>query len=307
MTQIICIGEPLFELNEQESGLFLPGYGGDTANCAVAAARQGASVAYLTRLGDDLFGRQFMALWAAEGIDTSAVRLHRGEDTGVYFVTHRNDGHHFTYRRANSAASRMTADDLSPEFIGSAQALHVSGISQAISTSARHAISKAITMARTGNTLVSYDTNLRTQLWPLAQARTVIHEAMSHCDIALPSLDDARQLTGLESPDAISDFYLELGPDLVALTMGSNGTLVSTPDQRELIAPFPVDAVDATAAGDTFDGAFLAHYLRSHDPFEAARIANAAAALSTLGYGAVAPMPDWPQTQAFVTERLGIN
>ncbi|MGE3927426.1 MAG: PfkB family carbohydrate kinase, partial [Lautropia sp.] len=74
--------------------------------------------------------------------------------------------------------------------------------------------------------------------------------------------------------------------------LGRAGTLVATPDRRERVPVRPVDAVDATAAGDTFDGAFLAELLRGADPFAAARHANAAAALSTLGYGAVAPMPD---------------
>ena len=125
---------------------------------------------------------------------------------------------------------------------------------------------------------------------------------MAQCDIALPGLDDAKDLTGLKDPDAIVDFYQSLGPRIVALTLGSKGTLVATEDQRELVPVTPVDAVDATAAGDTFDGSFLSQLVAGKSPFEAARYANAAAALSTLGYGAVAPMPTHDRVEAFLAE-----
>jgi 2-dehydro-3-deoxygluconokinase len=303
MPEIFCIGEPLFEFNQQDDGRYLPGFGGDTANCAVAAARQGASVGYFTRLGADTFGRDWMQLWQQEGIQTSSVLIQQDGQTGIYFVTHGDNGHEFSYRRAGSAASQMTPADLPKESIRAAQILHVSGISQAISPSASSTVTEAISIARDADTLVSYDTNLRTQLWPLDQAREVIHDSMSRCDIALPSLDDAAALTGLDRADEMADFYLSLGARIVALTMGRDGTLVATAEKRQQIAPYPVDAVDATAAGDTFDGAFLAHYLRSKDPFEAARFANAAAALSTQGFGAVAPMPTRAQVDHFLATR----
>ncbi len=87
---------------------------------------------------------------------------------------------------------------------------------------------------------------------------------------------------------------------IVALTLGAAGTLVATPAERQLIAGRKVDAVDATGAGDTFDGAFLAELAAGRDPFMAADYANAAAALSTMGYGAVAPMPRREQVEAFL-------
>ena len=122
------------------------------------------------------------------------------------------------------------------------------------------------------------------------------------CHIALPGLEDARILTGLEAPEAIADFYLGLGSEIVVLTLGPEGALVATGGERRLIAGRKVAAVDATAAGDTFDGAFLAEYLRGADPFRAAAYANAAAALSTQGYGAVAPMPARLQVMAFLEQ-----
>ena len=114
---------------------------------------------------------------------------------------------------------------------------------------------------------------------------------MRSCDIALPGLDDGQALTGHGDPDAIVDFYLRLGASVVVLKLGKEGAIAATAKRRERIAGHRVAAVDATGAGDCFDGAFLAEYVQRGDPFAAARFANVAAALSTLGYGAVAPLP----------------
>jgi 2-dehydro-3-deoxygluconokinase len=146
-------------------------------------------------------------------------------------------------------------------------------------------------MARASGVKVSYDTNLRLRLWELGTARAEIHATIPLCDVALPSLDDSRTLTGLSTADEIADFYLELGAPLVALKMGSAGALLALPGRRIRIAPHRVEALDATGAGDTFDGAFLSRLLEGDDPETAARYANVAAALSTRGYGAVTPIP----------------
>ena len=296
---IIAIGEPLFALNQaSEETVFRPGHGGDTSNCVIAAARQGARTGYVTAIGADQFGESFLKLWAAEGVDTSAVKRSETAHTGLYFVTHGPAGHVFSYMRAGSAASRLTADDVPAELIKGAKVLHASGISQAISSSAADAVFSAMRMARAAGVLVSYDTNLRLRLWPLDRARAVIHAAAGLADILRPGLDDATHLTGLADPDRIVDFYLGLGPKIVALTLGAEGALIATPERRERLAPVKARLVDATGAGDVFDGAFLAEYLRTGDAFAAGRYANVAAALSTEGYGAVAPMPRRVQVEA---------
>lgn len=296
---IVCLGEPLVEFNQiDDKGHYLFGHGGDTSNCAIAAARAGASVGYITALGQDEFGDSFMRLWAENGVDESQVSRRADAHTGVYFVTHGPDGHVFSYLRAGSAASRMTPEQLPRDYIAGARVLHVSGISMAISASAADTVFEAIEIARNAGVLVSFDTNLRLRLWPIERARAITEAAMRKCDIALPGLEDANQLIGISDPDVIADHYLEGGAKVVALTLGQEGCLVATPDERRRVAGIKVKAVDATAAGDTFDGNFLAEYLRHGDPFEAARFANAAAALSTQGYGAVAPMPRREEVEA---------
>jgi 2-dehydro-3-deoxygluconokinase len=226
--------------------------------------------------------------------------VRRGARTGIYFVSHGPDGHAFSYYRAGSAASLVTPGEIPAEAVASARVLHVSGISQAISPSACDAVFKAIALARAAGRTVSYDTNLRLSLWPLERARAIIHAALALSDIALPGLDDARQLTGLDRPEDICDRYLAQGCAIVALTLGKDGTLVAVPGEHRHVPSRPVEAVDATGAGDTFDGAFLAQWLRTGDPFAAAAYANAAAALSTQGYGAVAPIPRRDAVEAFM-------
>ncbi|UUX51712.1 sugar kinase [Nisaea acidiphila] len=295
---LLCLGEPMLEFNQQPDGRYLAGHGGDTSNAAIAAARQGASVGYLTRIGRDPFGESFQELWEREGVDTRGVETCADGHTGIYFVTHGADGHQFSYFRAGSAASRMTPGFLPRGMISAAKILHISGISQAISESAADTVFAAIAMAKDAGVKVSFDPNLRLKLWPLDRARAMIHAAMAEADIALPGLDDAILLTGLEDPDSIADFYLELGAGIVALTLGADGCLVATPDERRRVPGRKAAAKDATGAGDTYDGSFLAEYLGTGDPLKAAEYANCAAAIATEGFGAVEPMPDRATVEA---------
>lgn len=291
---IVSLGEPLIEFNRPKEGdgrTWLQGFGGDSQNVAIAAIRQGATAGYLTSLGQDWMGDAFLDLWKSEGLDASRVTRHPTAPTGVSFVTHSAAGHKFDYLRKNSAASLMTPEGLARDYIAGAKVFHLSAIGQAISETARATCDAAIDTARAAGVKVSYDTNLRLRLWDLDTARKKIDATIARCDIALPSLDDSQQLTGLTEAEAITDYYLKLGAPLVALKMGAEGSLISTARERWRVAPHKVTAVDATGAGDTFDGAFLTRLLEGDGPEAAARYANVAAALSTTGYGAVTPIP----------------
>ena len=170
----------------------------------------------------------------------------------------------------------------------SADALHVSAISQAISASARRAVAAAIGHALKAGREVCYDTNLRLKLWPLEEARAVIFATIPGATILRPSLDDARQLLGLEDPDAIADAFLTMGARRVVLTLGADGALAATAQERHRIAPLKVITIDASGAGDAFSGAFLAEHLRGASLRNASRFANRAAALSVTRMGTIA-------------------
>ena len=109
---ILALGEAMVEFNQTGAAggrLYLQGFGGDTSNFAVAAARQGARTGYVSALGDDVYGAMLRAMWREEGVDDSGVRSDADAYTAVYFVSHDAEGHHFSFFRQGSAASRMSA------------------------------------------------------------------------------------------------------------------------------------------------------------------------------------------------------
>ena len=291
---VLAMGEALIEFNQRstDSGSYDIGYGGDTSNCAIAAARLGATAAYMTRLGADTFGRRLLDLWACEGVFTQGVVTEEGADTGVYFVTHDQVGHHFDYRRRDSAASRLAERDVNASLIARAKWLHVSGISQAISHSALGAVDCAIALAHQSGASVSYDLNFRPRLWSAQDALAAAKRVLPHCALFFPSLDEVQALTGLGSAAEVVAWAHDCGAAAVALKLGAGGCLISEGGRQEHFAPTKVRPVDATGAGDCFAGAFLSQLAAGRDHFSAARFANVAAALSTQGYGAVAPLPD---------------
>ncbi len=294
MVDILALGEPMVEFNQtggHAARTYLQGFGGDTSNALIAAARQGAKVGYLSALGNDRYAVLLRELWDAEGVDHSQVKTNADAYTAIYFVTHDDHGHHFDFFRRGSAASLMQPSDLNPELIRQAKVLHLSGISLAISESARSTCFAAIDVAKKAGVKVSFDTNLRLKLWPLDTARTAINQAIGLSDICLPSLDDVTAITGLTNPDAVVDHCLRLGAKTVALKLGSEGALLATNSSRQRIAAFACKPVDATGAGDTFGGAFIACIVSGDTLLDAGRYAAAAAALSTEGFGAVAPIP----------------
>jgi len=300
---IVALGEAMVEFNQSRDGggrTYLQGFGGDTSNVVIAAARQGARCAYLTRVGDDDFGRMCLDLWRTEGVDVSAVAIDPAAHTGVYFVRHDRDGHSFSYLRAGSAASRMQPADLPAALLQRAKYLHVSGISQAISRSATDTVREAIRVARDAGVKVAYDPNLRLKLWSLDAARDAILETIPSCDHFLPSVDDVRQISGLDDPGEIVDWCHAMGARTVVLKLGSRGCLVSDGGHRVPIAPYRVDAIDATGAGDCFDGSYLCCLAGGADAVSAARWASAAAALTTTGYGAVDPLPSASQVRQII-------
>jgi 2-dehydro-3-deoxygluconokinase len=184
--------------------------------------------------------------------------------------------------------------------IRAAKILHLSGISLAISASARETSLAAMKLARGSGTRVSFDPNLRLKLWSLEQAREGIATAMALSEIFLPSLEDVTALTGIHEVDAVIDWGHAAGAPVVVLKLGAEGAVASDGQRRERIASHAVPTVDATGAGDCFCGNLLARVAAGDTVFEAARYANAAAAVAVQGFGAVAPLPRSAQVRALL-------
>lgn len=292
--EILALGEALIEFvqitADDDRPTYRQGFGGDTSNAIIAAARQGASTGYLSAVGGDPFGDKLLALWRREGVDIAGVHTRPQDPTGVYFVQPHASGRSFSYARRGSAASLYGPKDLPEEMIRQARVLHVSALSQAVSPSLRAAVKRAAEIARAAGTLVSFDTNLRLNLWTLDTARQAIFDLLPLADIVFPSDDEAEQLTGTSDPAANIARFQSHGAT-VLFKRGAQGPVLAQ-GERRLNVPAPkVAARDSTGAGDSFAGAYLAYLLETGDPGEAARRAALVAAGTVAGLGAVDPIP----------------
>jgi 2-dehydro-3-deoxygluconokinase len=290
---IVAMGEGMVEFNQTLPGQpsYLQGFGGDTSNAIIAAARAGARTAYVSAVGDDRFGRMLHELWQQEQVGSTTIALDSTAPTGIYFVTHGAQGHEFSYRRAGSAAACMTLNAAQHAALSATRMLHLSGISLAISPHARAQCLEAIRIARAAGASICFDSNLRLKLWSLDAARAAMQEVIAQSDIFLPSLEDVTELSGLQVPEAIVQWSHTLGAKTVVLKLGAQGVLLSHDGTQTHIPALRVHAKDATGAGDCFAGNLLARMCLGDSVPQAARYANAAAALAVQGFGAVAPLP----------------
>lgn len=300
---LIGLGECMVEFHAPESLGHAPSltraYGGDVLNALVSAARLGGRTGFITRVGQDPFGPSLLSCWQAEGIDTSHAPLVPGEN-GVYFISLGPGGEReFTYRRAGSAASALTAEEVDPGYVASSRALLLSGITQALSDSAQAATLHAAQLAREAGTLVAFDPNYRPGLWAVrggaGAARAALAELLPHVDLLLPSFP----ADGLFLPGAATDAAQAAGAfgrlaPVVALKAGAGGAWLCSPQcSPEGVVHTPaepdVQVVDTTGAGDAWNGAFLAGLLDRQPLTRALRLANITAARKLRFRGAIPP------------------
>lgn len=304
---LVAIGECMVELWAEEplgsAATLRRSFGGDVLNALVMASRLGARTAFMTHVGDDPFGASLLAAWRSEGVDVSACPLVPGVN-GVYFISLRPGGEReFSYRRARSAATTLTAASVDDALLLRARALLLSGITQAISPSAQEATLDAARRAREAGVLVAFDPNYREALWrdralgdgqapddgPRLAAQAA-DELIPCVDVALPSQPADVTPFGLDegaSADTLADAVGFGGPGIVALKLGAAGALVRYGGERRRVPADAVPAVDATGAGDAWNAAFLLALIRGAGPPEAAAMANTVAAWKLGHRGAV--------------------
>lgn len=305
---IVAIGEAMVEFNQQPgnisvSSAYVQGFGGDTSNMVIAASRQGARTAYVSRIGDDAFGGLLQDLWRREGVDASAVAVVPGAQTGAYFVTHGPGGHAFSYARRHSAATGLTAADIPDSLLARTRILHASGISLAISSSAANATLSAMERAADVGVMVCFDPNVRPSLWPMPMARALVGAAARLCDLFLPGVDDLRLLAGVSTPEEGLAWCRAQGVKTTVLKDGPRRVWIDHDGHVTSVPAFAVQVVDASGAGDCFDGALEARLAAGDTLTDAVSYAVAAAALSATGLGAVAPVPAEEAVRAFLAER----
>ena len=306
MPEIVAIGECMIELFSDEpigsADTFHRAYAGDTNNVLHMASRLGTSCGYVTRAAEDHFGDYLLNAWRANGIDTSAVRRVPGF-TAVHFISLLPGGdREFVYYRRGSAASTMTPGDLDPDYVGAARVLHVGGIIQAVSPSCRATVLSAVRIARERGVTVSYDTNLRANMWTPGEAREALDEVVPYVDVLFISHpDETAALLGVDSPGEAVDFFRRRGVGTVAVTSGPNGALVAAPDGvLEAAAIAPNGVSDTTGAGDAFVGGFLHCLVRGLGAEQGLRWGIASAGLKVAGRGGIASQPPRKDVERFV-------
>jgi len=272
---------------------------GTETNFSVGLARLEHKVGWFSRVGDDEFGQYIVNFARGEGVDTSRVIVDPDAPTGVLFKEKRELGaRKIVYYRRGSAASRLTPADLDADYIASAKYLHLTGITPALSQTARDTVFAAARLARERGIKVSFDPNLRLRLWTHEQARATMRELLPLCDLVLPGLDEAELLTGESDPDRAADAIRALGPETVAVKLGPEGALGVTSSERVRAPGIKLERiVDPVGAGDGFAAGFVAGQLRGLSLAESLRIGNVVGAFATTVVGDVEGLPSWREVQ----------
>ena len=278
--RVVSVGECMIELSGGEGGQYRMGFAGDTLNCIwYARARLPADWAtdYVTALGDDGYSAEMRAYLDRHGIGTGHIQTIPGRRPGLYMIQQKDGDRHFTYWRETSAAKLMAEDrDALPRAFEGADLVYFSGITLAIlAPRARGRLLKAIVGARKAGALIAFDPNARPALWRSRDVMGSTHTvAAGLADIVLPTFPDEKATFGDASAEATAARYLGLGVREVAVKDGGEPAIIATPERREIVPATAGTMVDATGAGDSFNGAYLAARLQGAEPVEAARAAH---------------------------------
>lgn len=267
---VVALGETMVLFLAQQAGLlreassFTRHVAGAESNVAVGLCRLGCSAGFVSRVGDDEFGRAITFRLRGEGVDVSHVLVDDGAPTGVLFRDRREFGAvDVVYYRRGSAASRMTPADLDSDYVGGARFLVLSGITPALSESCRDTVFSAAEIGRAAGVTVVLDPNIRFKLWSAETARSVLRDLARRCDVVLPGADEAELLTGCDEPLAAARELSALGPRRIVVKLGARGALaLSDGDVVEVDALQIPRVVDPVGAGDAFAAGLLAGELK---------------------------------------------
>src|SRR3954471_1837501 len=285
-SRVVTIGEVLIELTRGGDGRFALGYGGDTFNTAVYLARAGLDVGFASALGDDPYSDAVLAFAAAEGISCDLVLRAAGRLPGLSMLDLDVAG----ARRRHDWREAAPARDLFElpgwnriaEGLLTTKLVYFSGITLSLySNNGLGRFLAVIEMARKNGAKIAFDGNFRPRGWKgdLTRTRTVFMEALKRVDIAMPAYDDEAVLWGDPSPEATIVRLQAFGIPEIVVKNGPNSALVAAGGRSEFIpVPEVVVPVDTTAAGDSFNAAYIAARLCGKRPAEAAGAAHNLAA-----------------------------
>ncbi|MEJ0078705.1 MAG: sugar kinase [Alphaproteobacteria bacterium] len=296
-TRVICVGEVMIELSRGADNRYGLSFGGDTFNTAVYLARAGIPAAYASAMGDDPYSAGLLSLATAEGVNSDLIVRVPGRMPGLYVIETDEKGERkFYYWRDTSPARELF--ELPnwasvAEALLSARLIYFSGVTLSLySNTGLGRFLAALELARKQGVTVAFDGNFRPRGWKgdVARTRTVFAEALKRVDIALPTFEDEAMLWGDANPDATVERLQAFGIGEIVVKNGSSNALVADKSGRELVpVPEVVEPVDTTAAGDSFNAAYLAARLDGQTPVTSAALAHGLAAQVIRHRGAIMP------------------
>jgi 2-dehydro-3-deoxygluconokinase len=283
MNDVITIGDAMITFNPSSRGpmryahSFERKVGGAELNFAIGCSRLGLDTGWISRLGNDEFGRYIINFVRGEGIDVSEVKLVDGYPTSLNFKEIMEDGSGRTfYYRENSPTSTLTEDSLDETYFKKAKLLHITGVFPAIDKEKNvKLIKRAISLAKKHDLLISFDPNIRLKLWSKEEAKAALTEFLPFVDIILTGVEEAELLFGVSDPKEIIQKCKELGISYIAIKQGEAGS-TGYHDGEYIEAPpvKPKKIVDTVGAGDGFDVGFVYGVLNNWPLEKTLRFAN---------------------------------
>ncbi len=279
---IITIGEAMIAFNPTATGpmkfvnSFEKRIGGAELNTAIGCARLGLKAGFISRLGNDEFGRYILNYARGEGIDVSQVEFVDGYPTSVNFKEIMEDGNVRTFfYRDKSPTLTMTGQDLDETYISQAKILHITGIYPAIGEKNIGVIKKAIEYAKKNGVKVSFDPNIRLRMWSKEEARKVLLEILPHVDILLAGDEEMEIILSEKDPAIIIEKARELGISVIAIKQGDKGSVGYMEGNTVNAAPVKAaKVVDTVGAGDGFNAGFIYGFLHQWSLEKSLHFAN---------------------------------
>jgi 2-dehydro-3-deoxygluconokinase len=308
MTDVLTYGETMGLLDSERTGpLRLGGplrlsMAGAESTVAIAVARLGGSARWAGVVGDDEVGRLVTRVLRAEGVAIDRVALVPDVPTGLLLKERRSAGvARVVYYRRGLAGSRLSPEHVRREDVADATYLHLSGITPALSASARDAVLTALDLAGQEHTRVCVDVNYRSRLWTTEEARPVLAALVARADVVLATADEVAMLEGepVDDPAEAAARLAAYGPSLAVVKLGAAGAVAWDNGEVRRVVPLPVEVVDPVGAGDSFAGGLLADLAAGRPPHTALRTAAAVAAVN------VACTGDWEGLPS--REELGLH
>lgn len=299
--RVASIGECMIEFSPARDGLFARGFGGDTLNTALYLARLGVETSYVTALGDDALSQSMLNAWRDEGIDTSEVLRLGGRVPGLYLIERDGRGERsFLYWRDRAPAREFFehADDAALERLASFDWLYFSGISLSLyGDGGRARLRELLSAAHRRGGRVAFDGNYRPRGWSdAASARRAFEQILPLVDLALPTLEDEQALFGDVDAAACLARLSAAGIAEIVVKRGGLGCVIQTEGRTiDVAPPRVVQPVDTTAAGDSFNAAYIAARVGGASAVVAAHAGHRLAGAVIMSPGAVIPRAAMPE------------